>query len=137
MTLATTAQGDVWAAAVFYVNQDTELVFLSFEHTRHARHIAMNPWAAAAIQEDYAAWQNIKGIQLEGPVEQLHGDKRDRAVERYREKYPFVTRASGKMATALAQTNWYQITPVRMYFIDNSKGLGHRDEVPLHQAEAD
>ena len=28
----------------------------------------------------------------------------------------------------LAKIAWYRLLPTRMYFIDNSKGFGHRDE---------
>jgi hypothetical protein len=36
-----------------------------------------------------------------------------------------------KIQTALKRVNWYHLTPQQFYFIDNSKGFGHRDEVEL------
>lgn len=132
MTLAVTAGGDVWAAAVFYVNLEFSLYFLSAGHTRHARYIAANPWAAVTIQEDYGDWQAIKGIQLEGSVRLLAGVEQRNAIALYGEKYPFVGKTRGTVAAALAKVNWYQITPARLYYIDNSKGFGRREEVPLH-----
>lgn len=131
MTLATRSADHVWAAAVFYVNYNFTLYFLSAEHTRHAQDIETNPWAAATVQEDYATWQEIKGIQLEGSVRRLECEERKRAIALYGEKYPFVNQVTGEIAAAFARVNWYQIDPVRLYFIDNSKGFGHRDEVPL------
>lgn len=131
MTLAVQSGDNVWAAAVFYVNFDFSLYFLSAGHTRHARYLASNPWAAATIQEDYKNWQEIKGIQLEGPVHQLSGAAQRKAIDLYGKKYPFVGRAKGAMATALAKVNWYQMKPTRLYYIDNSLGFGHREEVPL------
>ncbi|HIP72847.1 MAG TPA: pyridoxamine 5'-phosphate oxidase [Anaerolineae bacterium] len=131
MTLATYGNEGVWAAAVFYVNEGFTLYFLSAGHTRHARNILAQPHVAAAIQEDYADWPVIQGIQLEGDVQILEGEERDTAVTLYRRKYPFLNQINPQIEAALTQVNWYQLTPTRLYFIDNSKGLGHRDEVNL------
>jgi uncharacterized protein len=64
MTLATTGSLGLWAAAVFYANVEFELFFLSAGHTRHGQNLAESWQAAATIQEDYADWQEIQGIQL-------------------------------------------------------------------------
>src|SRR5690606_9597726 len=93
------------------------------------QNIAANPQVAATIQEDYADWQDIKGIQLEGRVSELLGEEREAAVARYKARYPFVATAGPEMAAALARVSWYRLRPERLYFIDNSKGLGHRDEI--------
>ena len=42
-----------------------------------------------------------------------------------------VLSAPAEIAQPMADIRWYSIVPDRLYFIDNSKGLGHRDEVPL------
>lgn len=131
MTLATTGPQGVWAAAVFYVNDGFDLIFLSAGHTRHAQNITAVPHIAATIQEDYRDWQEIKGIQLEGRVLLLSDVSRETAVARYLQKYPFLAKADEKMQAALTQVNWYLLQPEKLYFIDNSLGLGHRDEIAL------
>ncbi len=131
VTLATATTEDIWAAAVFYVNKNFELYFLSAGHTRHARNLELNPRVAATIQEDYKDWPDIKGIQLEGAVTPLEGRERREAITLYEQKYPFLQGAGPQIVMALARVNWYRLTPERLYFIDNSKGLGHRDEIPL------
>lgn len=131
MTLATRGEDDVWAAAVFYVNQGFLLYFLSAGHTRHAQNMAHQPRVAAAIHEDYSDWQAIKGIQLEGDVGLLRGAEKDTAVSLYQHKYPFLSQAVPEVHAALARVNWYCLRPTRLYFIDNSQGLGHREEVTL------
>ncbi len=131
MTLATMGPLGLWAAAVFYVSDGFDLYFLSAGHTRHSQNIAANPQVAATIQEDYADWQDIQGIQLEGQVVELTGEAREVAVARYKARYPFVATAESEIASALARVNWYRLRPERLYFIDNSKGLGHRDEIVL------
>lgn len=131
MTLATVGAEGVWATAVFYVNDGFDLYFLTAGHTRHGRNMGTRADIAAAIQEDYRDWDDIKGIQLEGAVVILAGEERDTAVTLYSQKYPFITQADAPMQAALAKVNWYRLRPERLYFIDNSKGLGHRDEVDL------
>ena len=29
------------------------------------------------------------------------------------------------------KVRWYQLAPVRLYFVDNAAGFGHRDEIDL------
>lgn len=131
LTLATNGPDGPWAAAVFYVNKGFELYFLSAGHTRHVRNFSENWRAAAAIQEDYGDWPSIKGIQLEGVVVALAGTEREEAINLYKEKYPFIKNAVPQILMGLAKVNWYRLVPQKLYFIDNSKGLGHRDEVDL------
>ena len=131
MTLATSGPEGVWAAAVFYVNYGFDLTFLSAGHTRHAQNVAGNPAIAATIQEDYRDWQEIQGIQLEGHVSLLQDVSRETAVAHYLKKFPFLTTPDEKMQIALTKINWYLLQPERLYFIDNSLGLGHRDEILL------
>lgn len=131
MSLATATANDIWSAAVFYVNQDFDFFFLSAGHTRHAQNMQLNPRVAATIQEDYRDWPQIKGVQMEGEVELLAGAARQLALALYQEKYAFLQGAGAQVQTALARVNWYRLSVRRLYFIDNSRGLGHRDEVDL------
>jgi uncharacterized protein len=134
MTLATTGPAGLWAAAVFYVNDGFTLYFLSAGHTRHAENIASHPRTAVTIQENYADWQHIQGIQLEGLVTLLTGLARTEASTRYQTKFPFLAQAAPPLQKALQKVNWYQLTPDRFYFIDNTKGFGHRDEILLNES---
>jgi len=129
MTLATVGTEGVWATAVFYASRDFDLYFLSAGHTRHAQNFQYEPHIAAAIHEDYRDWPDIKGIQLEGDVVQLVGEEVERAVHLYHNRYPFLAQAAPQIQAALARVNWYRLRPTRLYFIDNSQGLGHREEV--------
>ncbi|MDX1614026.1 MAG: pyridoxamine 5'-phosphate oxidase family protein [Candidatus Promineifilaceae bacterium] len=131
VTLATNGPHGLWAAAVFYATQQFELLFLSAGHTRHARNLAVEPQVAGTIQEDYRDWPEIKGIQLEGRVDRLDGRARRAAIDRYHQKYPFLAQAPPVVQQALEKVNWYRLTPSRLYYIDNSRGFGHRDEIDL------
>ncbi len=132
MTLATTGPKGLWAAAVFYVNDDFTLYFLSAPATRHSRNIAAHPGVAATVQEDYKDWPDIKGVQLEGQAQQIEGAERAAAIARYGLKFPIIknlTQAPAEIAKAMSKIAWYKVVPERLYFIDNSLGLGRRDEV--------
>ncbi|HEX6386246.1 MAG TPA: pyridoxamine 5'-phosphate oxidase family protein [Anaerolineae bacterium] len=131
MTLATVGPEGVWAAAVFYVNDGFNLYFLSAGHTRHAQNMRLNDRVAATIQEDYRDWQGIQGIQLAGATHLLEGEECEQAISHYRAKYPFVAGNNRQIQAALARVNWYRLAPTLLYFIDNSRGLGHRDEIEI------
>ena len=133
-TLATNGPEGPWAAAVFYANTGFTLYFLSSPTSRHGRNIGGNAKAAATIQEDYSDWREIKGIQLEGQAKRLEGAERAEAEARFGAKFPRLVSpalAPGAIARALRLVAWYQFEPTRVYFVDNSRGFGHRDEIPL------
>lgn len=134
MTLATSGPEGLWAAAVFYVNDGFTLYFLSAPTTRHSQNIASQSEIAATIQEDYRDWPEIKGIQLEGRAQPIKGTEKAAAIVRYGQKFPVVgnlSKAPAEIAKAMSKIAWYKVVPERLYFIDNSLGLGHRDEVAL------
>ena len=133
-TLAAGSGEDLWAAAVFYVNDGYTLYFLSSPTSRHILNLAHNPRVALTIQEDYADWLDIKGVQIEGVASELSGAEEDQARRLYGRKFPVVGmlgQAPAAIVKALAKVRWYKVVPHRLYFIDNSAGLGHRDEVDL------
>ena len=139
-TLATGSNGDIWAAAVFYVSDGYTLYFLSSPTTRHCIDLAHNPRVAVTIQEDYADWLKIKGVQIEGIATELSGAEEEKARRLYGRKFPVVgllAPAPAAIVKALAKVRWYRIVPQRLYFIDNSIGLGHRDEVDLSNGNND
>jgi uncharacterized protein YhbP (UPF0306 family) len=132
--LATSGSDGPWAAAVFYVSDGFTLYFLSSPTSRHCQNIARDPHVAATIQEDYADWSEIKGVQLEGMAINISGEDEARARRLYGEKYPLVgmiSQAPSAIIKAMARVRWYRLVPQRVYFIDNSVGFGHRDELDL------
>lgn len=132
VTLATQGPEGPWAAAVFYVNDGFVLYFLSAPTTRHSLNLARDPRVSGTVHEDYRDWSGIKGIQLEGRVELLHGVERLKAMAQYGRKYAFVRNSPpAEIARALAKVEWYRLTPERLFLIDNAQGFGHRDEIEV------
>lgn len=131
-TLAAGSSDDIWAAAVFYVWEGSHLYFLSTPDSRHAEILARNPRVALTIQQDYSDWLEIKGVQLEGEASELSGEEEARARRLYGAKFPVVglmAKAPTAIVKALGKIRWYKVELRRVYFIDNSLGLGHRDEL--------
>lgn len=134
MSLATYGGQGLWAAAVFYTSDEFDLYFLSAGHTRHGQNLSDNPRAAATIQENYADWPAIQGIQLEGEVILLSGEAREIAIALYLAKFSFLQSADQVLRAQMEKVNWYRLRPDRFYFVDNSLGFGHRDEIDLPAA---
>ena len=40
-----------------------------------------------------------------------------------------LAQAPPAIARAFARIHWYRIDPDRLYFVDNSAGFGHRDQI--------
>ncbi|RZI43734.1 pyridoxamine 5'-phosphate oxidase [Herbaspirillum sp. HC18] len=132
-TIATSGE-DVWASAVFYVNDGYTFYFLSSPATRHCRNLAANARVALTVQEDTADWAAIKGVQAEGIAAEISGSEEERARKLYGQKFPLVgklAQAPAAIVKAMAKVRWYKVVPTRLYFIDNSAGFGHRDEIDL------
>ncbi len=137
MTLATQGPEGPWGAAVFYAHDGDRLLFLSAPGTRHGRNLARDPRCAATIQDDRDDWPRIQGIQLEGRVNLLSAGGLALARERYGMKFPVVRLAAmapAAIVEALARVSWYELVPERLYFVDNRRGFGHRDEFNAHPA---
>jgi uncharacterized protein len=136
MTLASHGAEGVWAAAVLYANDGFALYFLSSPSSRHCRNVTGNPRVSATVHEDYSDWREIKGVQMEGIASLLAGEEEDDARRHYGAKFPIVgklEKAPASIVKALAKVRWYKLMPERLYFIDNSAGFGHRDEIDLRQ----
>ena len=135
MTIATVNKmGTPEAAAVFYVNIDFCLYFLSSPNSRHADNIGAGAPCAATIQKDYSNWQEIKGLQLEGNVKPVI-KKRDKALilKKYADKFIFLNQLAvgHKILNALAQSQLYQFSPKVIWLTDNSQSFGNRLKIFL------
>jgi len=142
MTIASCDRNVPWAAAVFYASDEFELYFFSNPKSRHGGNMAANSIVSAAIHEDYSDWRAIRGIQLEGRAERLRSLKlQARFWQVYLRKFPFVKQffpvegevegLAGLLKAKLAGVRLYRIVPRTVYYIDNSRGFGHREKLDL------
>lgn len=130
MTLATQGSEGPWAAALFYVRDGDDLIFLSSPASRHCRDLALQPNCAATIQPEAANWRDIQGVQIEGHASELPVGQLAAAQARYGERFPFVRPgiAPPAIVAALARVRWYRLRIVQLHFIDNARGLGKRQQ---------
>jgi uncharacterized protein YhbP (UPF0306 family) len=137
MTLATCAGNVPWAATVFFASEDLSLYFFSAPDSRHCENLAANPKVAATVQEDYRDWRQIKGVQLEGTVALVDSVlEKGKALAVYALKYPdviklFTDPSSGVLHRAFLKVKFYRVNPERVFFIDNARGFGKRQELIL------
>ena len=139
ISLATAVGGIPHAAAVFYVSIGFNLYFLSSPKSRHGDNLMQNPTVSGTINEDYSNWLQIKGIQFQGRVECIGGIlKNARIAKAYVKKFPNVAdflispyKLGKEIAQKVSSVKFYQIWPVKIYFLDNSLGFGHREELDI------
>jgi hypothetical protein len=139
ISLASARHNIPHAATVFYVNIDFDLYFLSSPSSRHGENFSHNPRVSGTINEDYSNWLIIKGIQLEGIVENIGGILKNKNIAKeYIRKFPNVAdfllsphKLGLSVARKVAKVRFYKLTPFRIYFINNELGFGHREEIIL------
>ena len=133
MTLATQGNDGPWAAALFYARDGDDLIFLSSPSSRHCQNLALQPRCAATIQGDCMEWRDIKGIQIEGVARETTGTQASRARTLYGARFPFVQPglAPATIALALQRVRWYRLQMTRLYFVDNQRGFGKRQQFDL------
>lgn len=134
LTLATAKDNKAYAAALFYVNDEFTLYFLSKPDSRHCRNIAINPEVAITINADYSDWRKIQGIQMEGHALAVNktGEKA-RFMANYIKKYPFISEfySIPRLKKTLLEARIYKIVPKTIRFIDNSGGYFDRQKITL------
>jgi len=131
MSLATIGPEGPWSTAVYYACRGLDFFYVSGHETRHSRNLALNPVAAATIQENYADWREVQGIQMEGEVTQLGGAAAAGAAVTFLARFPFLKVAGTALQQAMSGSSWYRFRPTRLHFVDNSRGFGHRSELEL------
>lgn len=141
MTLATVGlDGEPQAAAVFYAaDEQCNLFFLSSPTSRHSQNLLRVARAAATIQTDGQAWQQIRGLQIEGRVQLIEDPAAlAAAAQIYADRYDFLRGllddgGDGPVALRgpVASSRFYVLRPAWMRLIDNSQGFAHKEEWTL------
>lgn len=141
MTVATVGpQGEPQAAAVFYAaDEQLNLYFLSSPNSRHSENLRRDARVAATVHADGQAWREIRGLQIEGTVQQVEGPLMFALAARtYVARYDFLRGLLGDggdgpvaLRGPVASSRFYVLRPAWMRLIDNSQGFGHKEEWTL------
>jgi len=116
LTLATSAEGHIHCAPLFYAYDRTRncFIFASDEATEHARQMIRHPQSAAAIYLETETVGKIQGLQIEGEVYRSEA-KAD--AQCYFAAFAY--------ARVMAPVLW-RLEPERMKLTDNRLGFGKK-----------
>lgn len=106
-------------------NPPWRLYYFSEAASQHARNLAQDRRAAAAIYPECQGWQDIRGLQLRGqshPVAQ--GQEWELAWQVYCAKFPFVA----QLKAVVARNALYAFIPEWIRLVDNRRGFGFKQE---------
>jgi uncharacterized protein len=139
MTLATASRHVAWAAPVYYVFNKNCFYFFSNPESRHIRETLKSGQAAAAIYEESAQWQGLKGIQMSGKIDDVPpGTEAVTALNAYVQKFQLIRSFFSDMVAlnlngifTRFQVKLYRFTPEFIYYMDNSIHFGFREEIQL------
>jgi uncharacterized protein len=138
LNLATSGPAGLWASAVLYVHEGTDLYFTSVAGTRHGLNMRATGRVAGTINDDCRSFEGMKGIQLEGVVERVTDlDERRRVVRAYLQRFPFAAGLwNGEtdpdvIARSSGIHDFYRIAPTKLLFTDHEHAPGRRDELPM------
>ena len=138
MTLATEGSEGPWAAPVYYVHYRSALYFFSSPASRHVRQAGGSQKCAAAVYEDSTTWEDIRGVQMTGKVEEVGlGREMARVLACYLEKFPFVRNFFSGAEPNLHnlfdkfRVRLYRFYPSAAFYSDNRVRFGFREQVEL------
>lgn len=108
-----------------YVAVGMTVYCISVKDTEKMRHIKANPNVSYVVDEHYDNPLDIKGVQIKG-IASLPEEKAeiDQAVSLIIKKFPEFA-ATGPESIVVI----FKVEPEEGWFIDYTKGVGHRDRV--------
>ena len=137
MTLATARKNIPWVAPVYYAYLKYYFYFFSDPTSRHIQESLAGNQASSAIYAPSSTWQEIRGIQMSGSVENISpGLEAIEAVRAYLKKFSFTKDffSSGQAMDLSAFTSrfrvkLYRFKPFLIYYTDNSIRFGFREKI--------
>ena len=128
-TIATVSpQGQPSASTVFFRNVEMDIYFNTGRDSQKVRDINSNHWVALTMQEPGivpAADRDIKGIQYLGEATILP-DGETTGVPR-----GVISRHKAFNSAMPGKSVIVKVTPIKVHFIDYSRGFRHRDLLEL------
>ncbi len=136
MTLGTASDRGAWTAPVYYYYMAPKFFFFSSPDSRHViEGLDSSRACSAAVFDDSEGIDRIQGLQMTGKMEKVSkmSAEAGRAVLGYVRQFKLKVPASGVMAFIEEKFHaaLFSFTPEQVYYLDNSTGFGHRQEVRL------
>jgi uncharacterized protein YhbP (UPF0306 family) len=127
MTIATVGRYAIPHAATVYFAADASLnfYFLSAEHSQHIQDLVINPMAAVTIFPVVSKWQEIRGVQMRGCVQEVMiGIKWAKGWAIFAYKFP----DSKELEIEVSKNHLFVFTPTWIRLIDNRDKFGSKQE---------
>ena len=140
ISIATSAEGELWSASVFYVSDEKfNIYFVSFEESKHIQGILKNKRVSATINQDVSDWMQIKGLQLQGLAYKVQEHHRQNILNLYRQKFDSIqqlldfpkTDDEKKIAKQFDSISLFCFEPDWIRLLDNSLGFGSKEQIEL------
>ena len=140
ISIATSAEGKLWSASVFYVSDEKlNIYFISFEESKHIQGILKNKRVSATINQDVSDWMQIKGLQLQGLAYKVPEQYRKGILNLYRQKFDSIhqlltfpkTDDEKKIAKQFNSISLFCFEPDWIRLLDNSLGFGSKEQIEL------
>lgn len=139
MALATARENIAWTAPLYYAYLKYCFYFFSDPASRHIQESLATNQASSAIYASASTWQEIRGVQMSGSVENISpGLEAIEAVRMYLKKFAFTKdfftpgQALDLSAfTSRFRVKLYRFKPSLIYYMDNSIRFGFREEITI------
>ena len=139
MTLATASERGAWSTPVYYYYADHHFFFFSSRNSRHIKEAGEEIKSAVSIFHDpgdsfVTGFEQIQGVQMSGTIKSGTGHPRAlQTTIAYIRKFGLNIKGPDPLDVIQSafHASLYCFVPDRVFFIDNSKGLGNRQEVKL------
>jgi len=119
LTIATAIGNEPWCANCFYVYMEDEnaLVFTTDRETRHGSEFLANPFVAGSVVLETWITGKVQGIQFQGIVTELKGERLEKAMRAYLKRFP---------VAALMDTHLWAVDLTFIKMTDNRLGFGKK-----------
>jgi uncharacterized protein YhbP (UPF0306 family) len=130
MSLATIGSNGPHAVNLFYTRDGFTLLWVSDPSSRHSVEIDADSRVAATIAADFSDFPQVQGLQLSGHAVRITDESGRQNARRHLEsRYPFLQATAGapaELREAYEHAEFYQLTPIRIVVIDNTRRLGFK-----------
>lgn len=139
LTLSTVYRSEPHAVSLMYASEGFTLYWVSDPRSRHSLALADSSRASVTVASHFTDFQTIEGLQCRGAAHKL-GDKatREHGFQLLANRYEFLQEflsGPAKLVRSLDLAAVYRFDPDEITLIDNSKGFGHKQAVPLHRTD--
>jgi len=107
---------------VYYVSSGFRLYFESDPDSQKIHIIQANPNVSLTVDEDYADWREIMGVQMFGRARIVDETKAKPVREKFMRKFPAIDEYGGLPPHHV----FVEVIPEKIYFLDFTRGFGHR-----------